>query len=165
MTIPTVCTFDLESPSVPRRAGLTDLLEGGTSKSNDAEYPPDEETMPTADEYNQHAFQLAALNRISPLLAINVYYVNGTPTVRRFSSVTANLAIEDFQVTDTGTGDATITWPANVLPEPILPPVASIVGTTPLVICASQPTVRSVRVVTKSDAGSATDAEYIVLVF
>jgi len=125
MTAPDTLTWDLAAADGgPRRPSLEDV--GGATHEDDAVFPPDPATMPYAAELNQWAMQVAAFGKVVPSLILSVEFAGGAPAVVVASSPRSSVALGDFTVTDNGTGDTTITWPANTFPPEVTRPEVSI---------------------------------------
>jgi hypothetical protein len=120
MSAPGVSTFDLDTP---RRPELDDL--GGAQKLDDAEFPPDPETMPCAAEYNTFAHLLRAYGRA---LASVVLSIEGgaAPFVAGLRAPGTRIVPATFVVNRNAPGDVTITWPPRTLPASLTAPSATI---------------------------------------
>lgn len=163
MTIPTVATWDLTSgDGGPTRPSVDQM--GEAALENDARNPPIAPKMPTAPMLNQWQMQIAALGKVCPALVISVRFSAGTPSVYKFTAPTGNLVTDDFTVTDNGTGDTTIAWPANTLPASVAEPMVSINGGTAGEATVDLASATSVRVKTKASS-SAADLAFTVTVF
>jgi len=103
------------SPEVPRRPSTDDM--GGDDLIDDTENPPGTD-MPTAGGWNQKVDQIAALARVVSPCKISIRFSIGVPYVYKFATAASSAAItiSTFTVTDNGTGDTSITWPANTFP-------------------------------------------------
>lgn len=157
MTVSDTLTYDLATPIRP---GLTNIRNG--VKTNDSEIPVDQ---PCAEEHNQMAQQIAALNKVNPVLIISCSNAT-TPAAISFTTPGGSLLIGDFTVADTtggATGDTTISWSALKLPTSLVQPMAFVNGNTPAMISASMPTSTSVRVITKDAANAAVDVPFTVM--
>jgi hypothetical protein len=145
----------------PRRPSLADV--GGATLEDDTEYPPNRETMIYADEANQWQMQIVAMGGVVPSLVLSVEISGGTPAVVAFTCPRDDLEIDDFTVTDNGTGDTTITWPADTFPPELTRPeltinqdVGALVGGTAV------PVTNGVRVRTYDGSG-AEDLHFTVM--
>src|SRR5688500_18705993 len=87
---------------VPHRPGIDDL--GGDELIDHQEFPPDPETMPTADAWNQKVGCIAAQGKVLPSAIIGVRFNAGAPVVEFFSSVSSSLDASDVGLTDNGAG-------------------------------------------------------------
>jgi hypothetical protein len=118
MTAPEFLTFDGgigdEGPELPRRPSTEDL--GGDDKLDDAEHPPDPVEHPTAAGHNQMVRVIAALVKTAAVCKLEVRFSGGTPYVARAPALGTAVTLTTFTVVDNGTGDTTITWPANTFP-------------------------------------------------
>lgn len=146
-------TWD-ESP--PRRPGIDDV--GGGQKVNGVP-APDPVRMLTAEDCNQTAAQIAAMGRVVGVCKISVRFSGGTPVLYKFSAPGSDVETATFTITDNGTGDTSITWPANTFPTLVVEAEAFVNGATPAMIAAESIT-NGVRVRTKSDAGVANDIAF-----
>lgn len=117
------------SPSddvAPRRPSTDDL--GGDEKIDDAEYPPNDKEHPTAGGWNQQVRQIVAIAQVTSACKLEIRYSSGAPFVARVASPSPDVTPATFDVTDNGTGDVSITWPADTFP----PHGCSPTGLTPL---------------------------------
>lgn len=159
----TTFTFDL---TPPRRPSLDDL--GGAAKQDDAEFPPDPTTMPTAQNWNAFARSLEAWGKVVPFLVVQIDMLSGTPTLVDAQSVRSTFTLTYLQgivglLVDNGAGDTTFDYTSLVgqWVPPTRPPQVDLIGATgaryPGV---SQPTATSVRIVTQSGTGVAVDFSF-----
>lgn len=154
MTIPTTLTWDLASgDGGPQRPSLEAM--GEASLVDDADYPPVAPEMPTSAMLNQWQKQLAAMGKVVAALKVSVRFSAGTPSVYKFSAPTGNLVLGDLTVTDNGTGDTTIAWPANKLPVAVAEHEVSINGATAGEAAIETVSAVSVRVRTKAASAAA----------
>jgi hypothetical protein len=114
--------------SPPRRPGIDDV--GGGAKINDAEFPPDVQTMPTAEEDNQKSKQVVGIRAVLPVAILDVDFTAGTPSIIRAAVLNDAVVIGDFTLTDNGVGDTTIDWTAQTFPARVVDPVAMLRDTT-----------------------------------
>jgi hypothetical protein len=105
---------------VTRRPSVDDA--GGDQKVDDAAYPPDPKEHATAAGWNQQSMQIAAMAKVVGACKLEVRFNAGVPFLQRVSAPGNNVLLETFTVTDNGTGDTTITWPAYTFPEHICSP-------------------------------------------
>jgi hypothetical protein len=70
--------------------------------------------------------------------------------------------IGDFTVTDNGTGDTTITWPANTFPPPAYKPKASLNSDVAALAPVAFYVSNGVHVKTRNSAGTLTDMDFTV---
>ena len=118
-------TWDLEAADGgPRRPSLEDM--GGATLEDDTGRPPDRRRMPYAAQLNQVQKQAAAVGAVVESLALSVEFSGSTPAVVAFTCPRTGLEIADFTVTPNGTGDTTITWPADTFPPELARPEVSI---------------------------------------
>jgi hypothetical protein len=108
----------------PRRPSLADV--GGAKLEDDTKRPPNRSKHPYANQLNQWAKQIAAMGQVVPSLILSVEITAGAPAVVAFACPRGDLEIGDFTVTDNGTGDTTITWPADTLPPELTRPELTI---------------------------------------
>jgi hypothetical protein len=130
MTAPGVSTFDLPTP---RRPALADV--GGGEKIDDAENPPDPQTMPYATEYNTFAHLLAAYGRIVSSVKLSIEG-GAAPFISGIAALGSNVTLATFRVDRDGPGDVRITWPPRTLPTPTTAPTATINEDGPFSIAA-----------------------------
>lgn len=101
----------------PYRPGIDTV--GGVGKLDDAQYPPDPETMFTAADFNQGNYLLVALAKVAPLARIYIQIVSGNPTVYAVVAMGNLLTTGDFTVTAAADGDFAVTCPATKIPGPL----------------------------------------------
>lgn len=163
MAAPTTLTWDLpSSDGGPARPSLNAM--GEAALENDAKNPPVAPTMPTAEMLNQWQMQLAAIGKVVGALGISVRFSGGTPSVYKFTTPGDTLTLADITVTDNGTGDTTLAWPANTLPPSVLEPTASLNGSSSGQVTVSLASSLSVRVYTFNASGVAADRDFTVWV-
>lgn len=143
---PDFCVFDGgtgdEGTELPRRPSTDDL--GGDEKLDDAEFPPDPVEHPTAAGHNQLVKVTAGLAKTAAACKLEVDFNSGVPFVKAASALSSLVSLATFGTpTDNGTGDTTVTWPANTFP----PETVSPNGLT-LYSSATQPTAGQVEKVT-----------------
>jgi sugar/nucleoside kinase (ribokinase family) len=158
-------TFDL---TPPRRPSLADL--GGAAKQDDAAFPPNPLTMPTAENWNHFARALEAWGKVVPFLVVTIHILAGTPTLVSVESVRSTFTLTYLQgivglLVDNGAGDTTFDYTsiAGQFVPPTRPPHVDVIDATgaryPGV---SQPTATSVRIVTQNAGGVATDYSFVL---
>lgn len=157
MSIPTISTWEIVG--TPRRPSLADL--GGGAFVDDATYPPDPGTMPSAAMENQNEFQVAAVAKVMPACVICVKITAGTPSINKFSAPSGLVITGTFTVTDNGTGDTSVTWPANTFPALTFDSFGGINGAT-IGQMSVQDIANGIRVRTANAAGVATDLNWTV---
>ena len=117
---PEFCVFDGgtgdEGAELPRRPGTDDL--GGDQKLDDAEFPPDPVEHPTAAGHNQNVKVVVALARTAAACKLEVdFNGSGVPFVKAVTALGSAVAIATFGTpADNGTGDTSVSWPANTFP-------------------------------------------------
>ena len=164
-------TWDVNpSTDTVRRAGQYDILNA--VKADDTYFPPNVITDPCADEYNQLAFQAAALNKTIPSLIVSVAFSAVSPYapyITYYSSPSNNLSISNVTVSRTSggaaTGDTTIAWTSGLLPIPVAGPTVSVNDYVPRISCVFAHSSTSVRAITQDHSGSAVDAPYTVVIY
>lgn len=157
-------TYDQDTP---HRAALSELGGGDKKNHTDPNKAPDPVTMLTAEDENQNEKQIAAFNRICPLVRLWVTFSAGTPSIASVQAMGENVLANDFTVVDNGDGDTTIWWTTGAggtLP-PVVGPKSSQTSDVEidrlrsfLTVVGSNPAVRI-----KSKLGAvATDANFVV---
>ena len=127
MSTPEHYVYDGDGGSVaPRRPSLDDV--GGGAKANDAKYPPDPETMPTAEDENQAENLLVGLCEVAPTLSVHVTFSGGTPQLAAFAKMATNIVSGDITLTDDATGQTSITLASGKLPVTAMPPSIQVYG-------------------------------------
>lgn len=159
MSLPDFCTWDGgttdEGTEPPRRPSAEDC--GGDEKLDDEEFPPDEKVHPTSQGWNQKVKQTVALSRMSASGKLEVDFSGGAPFVAAAAGCAAAVAPGTFTPNDNGTGDTSITWPADTFPPFIISPNGLTLyssGTAPLTGYVEKIT-NGIRVRTFSWNGSA----------
>lgn len=152
MPVPETLTYDI--PGAPRRPSLEDV--GGATMEDDQARPPDPVTMPTAAKFNQHDRQIAAAHRVLPVLVLSLRFSSGAPIIDSFTTLSTLPVTGTFTVVDNGTGDTSITWPANTFPTPAVKPKGGVNGPT-LGACAPELITNGVRIRTVNMSNVATD--------
>ncbi len=165
MGAPNFLTFDGgtgdDGAELPRRPSTDDL--GGDAKQDNNEAPPDDVEHFTAAGWNQLVKVVAALSKTAPACKLEVRFSSGAPYVARAPALSANVTLAIFTVTYNGTGDTTVTWPANTFP----PSACSPTGLTMLVTSSAdrgadlEEVANGIRVRTKA-GGSAADIPWTV---
>jgi len=101
-------SFDQNPPFRPSLASL-----GGAAKRDDAKFPPNPVTMPTAMNWNFFARLLEGLGKFCPFISFEVQFNSGAPYIASVRSMRP--ALEDanlFTLTDQGDGLTRISWAA-----------------------------------------------------
>lgn len=163
-TAPGVSTFDLTpatEPAGPYRPGQGDL--NGLGLIDDADFPPDWQTMPTAAFLVTMGWLALALGKVVPSATVSVTFGGGAPIVNQQATLTNNKVTFTIGRTagGAGAGDVTFTWPASTFPTPAARPKASVNGIVPGMIAADW-VPNGVRIVTLNAAGAATDLPFTV---
>jgi len=163
MATPIVNTLALVPP---RRPTIEDF--GGVAKKDDAKYPPNPVTMPTAPDWNEKVRMLAAAWRVIPVAIIPVTFPSpGTPTIGTPTCGNEELMppATPFTATPNAPGDTTITWPANTFPASIIPPMAIITIDGSWAQPVALPVSNGVQVKTRTTAGVLNEADFFVAIF
>lgn len=152
-----------------RRAASADL--GGSTMTDDANYPPDKSREPHADLFKQQTAQLAGLNRICPAAILEVTN-SGAPSISYVAAMGTTVDASVFDVTDDGAGNTLIEWTRGVLPTAYLRPKAfhdsDTAAPQPYAVRVSDVTTAGldgVRVKTRNAAGSLADMNFTVWIF
>lgn len=157
MAVPTSPTFDL---TPPRRPGIGDV--GGGQKTDDLTYGAiDPITMPSAEEDNQKQFLLVAYGKVVANAKVTVHFSGGTPSVAQASGCGSAVVPGLFTVTDNGTGDTSVTWPAGSFPAAIADHEAHVTGATVGQI-ACETISNGARIRTTGTTGTAADLAFVV---
>ena len=144
-----------------RRPSVNDV--GGTAWE-DEDPEPDTASMPYAAALNQQQKQIAAIGAVTDSARVSIHFTTGTPSVIGATGPGSATVPNLFSLTDNGTGDTTIIWPAGSLPSstPGLQPSATVNAVGAFAICAVYVT-NGVRVRTyTSSTGAAADADFTV---
>lgn len=162
---PLVSTWDLESlasPLPPRRPTINDF--NGAVKIDDSRpgYQPDPQTMPSAAEWNLICKLLSAMGAVVPNAVVSITG-GATPSVAGFSSASTLVTTDTFTVIHNGTGDVSITWPANTFPSLTTAPTANLnAGASGMIDAVA--IANGVQVRTYNASGTATDKSFTVVV-
>jgi hypothetical protein len=144
-----------------RRPSVDDV--GGATIEDESPFP-DKGSMIYADLLNQLQRQSAAQGAVADAARISIHFASGTPVVAGATGPGTEVVTSLFTVTDNGTGDTTITWPAGALPiaSPGLQASATINAVGAFCLSAVYVT-NGVRVRTyASTSGAAADADFTV---
>lgn len=157
-------TYDGNGGSVtPHRPGVDHL--GGASLEDDDVHPPDPETMPHADAWNQMVNLLVGLTKVTGAFVLSIRFSGGDPVVEAFSAVGTSVTSGDLTITDNGDGDTSIEWPAETFPQPVCRPQGLTVNDdVEIDRMRAIPITNGVRVKTKLGA-TGTDADFSLTVF
>ncbi len=145
----------------PRRPSLADV--GGATLEDDTERPPDKSKHPYSNQLNQWAKQIAAMGGVVPSLVLSVEITAGTPAVVAFACPRGDLEIDDFDVDDNGTGDTTITWPADTFPPELTRPTVTINQDTSALVGGNAVAVTNGVRVRTYDGSGAEDLHFTVV--
>ncbi len=159
MASPTTLVYDIVPP---RRPGIGDV--GGGAKLDDQDYPPDPVTMMSAADENQQENLLVAFGKVTPSAVLSTKYTSTVPSIDLFSCASSLPVLGTFTVVANGTGDASITWPANTFPAPAARPKGGITGATVGMIAVESIT-NGVRIRTFGSGGAAADLPATVEIY
>lgn len=163
-TSATEYSFDLTPPFRPSLASL-----GGAAKRDDARFPPDPVTMPTAMNWNFFARMFEGLGKFVPFISFQISYIAGTPTLVNVRSMRPSLEEPSlFTVTDQGDGLTRISWAAvaaqfpqrNDYPRIFLLDDGTFYAPTFDLTMAN-----SVLVKTRDNTGAPVDADFVIDIF
>lgn len=161
MPVSSVLTFEQTPPVRPIEASI--LNGEKTNHPPSVAVPPD---FPDSAEFMQIARQVLAAATMIPVATVDIAMTLGTPSVANYRTVRVvanDIDIGDIVVTDNGSGDTSIEFPANVFPSSIRNPRAVVTGNNPSEICAES-IPNGVRVYTKS-GGAPVDRPFSVDIF
>lgn len=160
MSIPSDLTYDL-SPS--RRPGISDV--GGAAYLDDATYPPDPDTMPSADALNQWQRQIVALAKVAPVARLSVAWDGSSYLLTQVQGCGANVVAGAFTLTRIAAGHCRIEWATDLLPASAGAPAAAlnkasaITSSAAIAASLTLPTQLDVYIV---ENGVATDLPFVV---
>lgn len=154
MSAPDVLVFDLETPRRPTLDDVDPTIE------DEAPFPHAGE--PYANQLNQWARLCAAYGRVLPVAIIEVDFTGGgVPFIETLTSCSEVLTASDLPApADNGTGDTTITWPADAFPIPICSADAHMVADAEWLAPIALPVANGVRVKTRAASGALTDGRF-----
>lgn len=158
MTSSDTLTYD-QTPA--HRPTLAEL--GGGAKVNGTP-APDPVRQLRAEDVNQLSQQAAAVARVTPVALLQVDESSGTYTKAALSAQGTLTDLADITVTKNGTGDVSVTWPADAFPSRIARPRAHVVGVTPLLVAVEVIT-NGARVRLLTHAGAAADSAFDLDIF
>lgn len=158
MTSSDVLTYN-QSPA--HRPTLAEL--GGGAKVNGTP-APDPVRQLRAEDVNQLSQQAAAVARVTPVALLQVDEFSGTYTKAALSAQGTLTDLADITVTKNGTGDVSVTWPADAFPSRIARARAHVVGATPLLVAVEAIT-NGARVRLLTHAGAAADSAFDLDIF
>lgn len=157
-------TYDL---TPPRRPSLDDL--GGAAKRDDAAFPPNPLTMPTAQNWNQFARLDEGRGKFDIFITFEIRFNAGAPYIASVRSMRSSLTTASFAApTDNGAGDTTISWApiaASFPPKNREPGVELIGDGDYRVPTTDTTTANTVRVRTRDGTGALVDAPFYVHVY
>lgn len=111
MPLDSTVTYDQDPP---RRPTIDDL--NGGALENDTAEPPAVGVDPDARAMNQSDRQVVALGNVSQCARIEVHFTAGVPSISGIWGLPTGLEADDFNVTDNGNGDTSITHTGGLLP-------------------------------------------------
>lgn len=150
--------FDLV---LPRRPSLADV--GGASVQDDALYPPDPLTMPTAAMLNV-VQKLVAQACAGMLPALKFQLTHGaSPSVAAQWQMGASVVV--LTAAKNGAGDYTVTWPADGFPTPIHRGTGWVVVSGAYCPVEVAPVANGVRCKVYDAAGAAADVDFVAAVW
>jgi hypothetical protein len=147
----------------PIRPGSDDV--GGCAKQN-ATPPPDPQRSLTADDWNQVSKQIVEMAAVLPVAILGVTFNAGAPVVTVITGMgSAAKNPATYTPTDNGTGDTTISWPANTFPGRTANPMVTLNGGSGAAKSPEAVTVTNgIRVKTQDGAGAA-DIAFTVAIY
>lgn len=148
-----------DGPELPRRPSVDDL--GGDQKQDNNEAPPDDQEHFTAGGWNQKVKQISASARVTASCLLDVQFDGSAPFLAAFSCPRDNLTSATFTLTDNGTGDTSITWPADTFPPHVISPSGFTPFGSAVVDGRVEKITNGIRVRTRS-AGSAADVPFTI---
>lgn len=155
-------TWDIaDADGGARKPTLDDV--GGAALEEDEDFPvPEDPRYVSAAALNQMMKQVAAIARASRTVTLTIDYSAGVPFVVAIEAASATLTADDFTLTDNGTGDVTIVWPAGrIPPRPCGPAGSPNAGATGGMFDAVTLSATSIRVRVGS-GGAAADVRFTV---
>lgn len=118
ITVVNTLTYDQVPPKRPANADLqTGLKQNSTVRAHG------DPRFPWAEEFNQQAAQIEALNRVTATAIVLLGYVSGVPKVLSVTACGTRITVDTFTATPVSTGIVEVTWPVNTLPAQLLPPM------------------------------------------
>ena len=151
-------TFDIVPP---RRPAVEDI---DPTLVDDAEYPP-VAGDPYADQLNQMGLLIQRACALIPVAIFSVRFSAGTPILDSFSCAPTAPITGTFTITDNGTGDVSITWPANTFPTELVKSMATITENVAALAPATVSIANGVRVRTRNPASALADIAFTVAVY
>lgn len=153
--------------TTPYRPGSADF--NGIGLQDRADFPPNAQTMPTANLLNTWSATEVVLGRIVPNMVLSITGGNPPSIALCTAAPTAvNGNPSGFlTLTRNGAGDVSITWPANTFPPAVAWPMATVntqQGPTDSRTIAATPITNGVRVTT-FNGGGGVDMNFTVSVY
>lgn len=147
----------------PRRGSLQDF--GGATIENEDPLP-DEATMPCADMLNGLQRAAAAHEKAVFSVGISVTFDgSGAPVVSQVTGPSEAAILTTITPHDDGTGNTSLTWPANTFPASILGPTVTLNEDVAALAPVALLIANGVRVKTRNDAGVLTNIAFTVIVY
>lgn len=156
--------YDGDGASIaPHLPSIADL--GGDAKENDPAEPPDPVTMPDARDHNALTRTVSSHGRVTPSMLLSIAFSGGAPYVYAVTFKHSSLDSGDLSLTDNGTGDTTIEWPADSFPTDGVRPFGLTMNeSTTVERPSAAPVSNGVRVVTNDGAGSGVDCAFTIAI-
>ena len=156
--------YDGDGASIaPHLPSIADL--GGDAKENDPAEPPDPVTMPDARDHNALVRTVSSHGRVTAAMLLSVAFSGGAPYVYAMTTKHSSLDSGDLTLTDNGTGDTTIEWPADSFPVDGVQPFGLTMNELLSVYRQNAaPVSNGVRVVTTDSGGSGIDCAFTVAI-
>jgi hypothetical protein len=108
--------------------------------------------------------QVAAINRVMPVLLLYVTFPGGAPTVAAVSGARTGFVAGDVTTTDHAAGDTSLTFAAGELPASLVPPLVSLADDVEIDRVRVYAVTNGWRVKTKLGA-TGTDCAFTLAVF
>ena len=161
----TICTFD-EVP--PWRPGESDL--DGFDKVDDAAYPPNPVTDPTAKGWVQMAQLVQKMAGLVPHTSLSVSVDNSlsVATVNSCTSLITGVTTSTFTaIANYPLANVTITWPAGTFPTAVRDPQAIMTGALSgnVVIVSAEAITNGVKVHSEDGTGYGTGQNFNLDIF
>jgi hypothetical protein len=153
-------TFVYDIPGEPRRPTLDD-----TDPTFENRMPLPLAGQPYAEQANLVARLVAAYGRMLPVASIEVHFLAGVPFVDSLVCCSEVLTASDLTVTDNGTGDVTVTWPANSFPAQSQSPEVVMVEDGEWLQPTATAVTNGVNVFTRDLGGILTDGRFKVRIY
>lgn len=128
MPAPGISTFDGNpetSPptTTPYRPGTSDF--NGAALADDPTYPPDPQTMPTANLFNTIALLLVSACKMIPFAIVSVT-AGASPVIAFWNTAANDIDANPFTLARTAAGNYTLSWTAGAFPSAAAQPVVAL---------------------------------------